>query len=224
MCAYIRNGNPVLNERLDRVARDLVAAAKIRGTDEILIIGHSLGAVLAVDLISRALEIDPDLGRSGPRVAFVSVGSSILKIGLHRGARTFRAAVGRVAAAPGVFWAEYQAVSDVMNFYKTDPIAAMGLDTPRRPVVRVLRFSRMLDPAAYQRMRRNLFRMHCQFVSANDRRATYDYFMLVSGPLSAQKQACSTDGAISALGADGSCRALSGTWQVPQDRATLGAT
>src|SRR5215217_3152723 len=46
----------------------------------------------------------------------------------------------------------------------------------------------MLKPAFYRRMKRNLFRVHCQFVSANDRRAAYDYFMLLCGPLSAENQ------------------------------------
>jgi len=213
--AYIRHETSDLAARLDWVARDLVAAAKDARADEILIVGHSLGAVLAVDVIARALDLNPKLGQSGPRIAFLSVGSSILKIGLHRGARQFRAAVERVAAAPGVFWADYQAVSDVMNFYKTDPIEALRLTAQRRPVVRVVRFSRMLRPAAYRRIRRNFFRLHCQFVSGNDQRAAYDYFMLVCGPLSAIEQSCSVHGAVPAFGSDGSCLAVSEVLGMP---------
>jgi hypothetical protein len=213
--AYIRHESSNLDARLERAARDLVTAARQGEPDEILIVGHSLGAVLAVDVINRALILDSALGQSGPRVAFLSVGSSILKIGLHRGAKRFRAAVERVAAAPGVFWAEYQAVSDVMNFYKTDPIDAMRLTVKYRPVVRVVRFSRMLRPAAYRRIRRNFFRVHCQFVSGNDQRATYDYFMHVCGPLSTMEQANSVDGAVQAIGSDGSWRSVSHASRVP---------
>ncbi len=136
-------------------------------------------------------------------MALLSVGSSILKIGLHRGAKRFRAAAARVARAPQVFWAEYQTLTDVMNFYKTDPIATMGLPAVGRPVVRVVRVSRMLDPVAYRRIRRNLFRVHNQFVSGNTRRAPYDYFMLLCGPLSVERQVRSPDGAASAIGPDG---------------------
>ncbi len=200
---YVRHGDPVLEQRLDRMAQELCAAARAGETDEILVIGHSLGAVLAIDLLDRALRADPELGCTGARVAFLSVGSSVLKIGLHRGARRFHAAVARVASAPGIFWAEYQALTDVMNFYKTEPVAAMGLRVEKHPVVRIVRISHMLDQAAYRRIRRNLFRVHCQFVSGNDRRAPYDFYMLLCGPLSVEQQVRLPDGAASAIGGDG---------------------
>src|SRR5215208_6890188 len=152
-----------------------------------------LGAALAIDLLDRALLIDPKLGEGRTRVSFISVGSSIPKIGLHRAAARFRAAVERVANAPAIFWGEYQTLTDVMNFYKVDPVTDMGLKG-KSPVIRQVRVKAMLDPAAYRRIKRNLFRVHNQFVSANDRRAAYDYFMLLCGPLSAENQARSREG------------------------------
>jgi len=200
---YIRGGDPQLEQRLDRLAQQLAAAASSGKADEILVVGHSLGAVLAIDMLDRALRLNGSLGRKGAPIAFLSVGSSILKIGLHRGAKRFYAAVERVASAPGIFWAEYQALTDVMNFYKTDPVAKMGLTATTHPVVRIVRIKQMLDPAAYRRIRRNLFRVHCQFVSGNDRRAAYDYFMFLCGPLSVREQAGLPEGAASAIGPSG---------------------
>jgi hypothetical protein len=200
---YVRRGHPILDARLDRAANAIVAAARANDADEIVIVGHSLGAVLAVDLVARALTLEPALGRSGPPVALLSVGSSIPKIGLHRAARRFHAALARVARAPGVFWAEYQAIIDVMNFYKTDPVAALGLEPTGKPVVRVVRISRMLDPAYYRRIKRDFFRLHRQFVSGNDRRSAYDYFMLLCGPILVERQVRSPDGAASLIGPDG---------------------
>ena len=93
-----------------------------------------------------------------------------------------------MASASQIFWVEYQALTDVMNFYKTNPVAAMGLQVPGRPVVRIERIRRMVEPARYRRIRRNFFKVHCQFVKGNDRRAAYDYFMLLCGPLSVEDQ------------------------------------
>jgi hypothetical protein len=200
---YVRQGHPVLDQRLEAAAGAIAAALRQGEVDEVVVVGHSLGAVLAVDLIERFLRLDPALGDRGPRLVLLTVGSSILKIGLHRAARRFRAALARVASAPGVFWAEYQALLDVMNFYKTDPVAAAGLTATGRPVVRIVRISRMLDPAYYRRIKRDFFRLHRQFVSGNDRRAAYDYFMLLCGPLSVEDQVRSPEGAASAIGPDG---------------------
>jgi hypothetical protein len=200
---YIRYGNSEIEQRLDRLATELVAAASNFAADEILVIGHSLGAVLAVDLLDRALKLDPALGRNKIPVTFLSVGSSILKIGLHPKAIRFRTTMERVAKSRAIFWGDYQALVDPLNFYKSRPMAEMGLSTEDEPTVRVVRLSQMLDDDMYQRIRLNFFRLHCQFISGNDRRALYDYFMLVCGPVSAKSQTLAPDGAVSMIADDG---------------------
>jgi hypothetical protein len=199
---YVRHGDRAVEAKLDRTARELVDVARKSEADEIVVVGHSLGAALAIDLLDRALKLEPMLGRTGPRVALISVGSSILKIGLHAAAGSFRASAERVASAPGIFWGDYQAISDIMNFYKRDPLAAMGLPARGVPLVRMVRIRHMLDPDIYRRIRYHPLRMHLQFVSGNNLRNAYDYFMLVCGPLSAERQARG-DGARSAIGTDG---------------------
>lgn len=199
---YIRGEETDLGERMERTARALATAAR-GDADEILILGHSLGAVLAVDMLERALRQDPDLGRRGPTIGLATVGSSVLKIGLHRGAGRFRAAVARVAEEPSLAWADYQALRDVMNFYRVDSLPAMKLPPTGKPVMRTVSLRKMLDPAAFRRMRHRLFRLHCQFVSGNDRRAPYDYFMLMLGPIPFQRQALTPEGAAPFIAPDG---------------------
>lgn len=202
---FVRHGDPAVEAKLGRAARELVEVARSGDADEIVVIGHSLGAVLAIELLDRALKLEPMLGQKGLRIALISVGSSILKIGLHSAAKSFRAATERVASAPGIFWGDYQAISDVMNFYKRDPLSAMGLPARGVPLVRMVRIRHMLDSAIYKRIRYRPLRMHLQFVSGNNLRNAYDYFMLVCGPLSAERQARG-DGALSAIGANGALR------------------
>jgi len=180
-----------------------VAAASNSAADEILVIGHSLGAVLAVDFLDRALRLDPTLGRNKTPVTFLSVGSSILKIGLHPKAIRFRTAMERVANSRAIFWGDYQALVDPLNFYKSRPMAEMGLSTENEATVRVVRLSQMLDDDIYRRIRLHFFRLHCQFVSGNDKRTSYDYFMLICGPVSAKSQTLAPDGAVSMIGNDG---------------------
>ena len=201
--AYVRHSDPELERRLDVVADEIIAADAARSFDEILLLGHSLGAVLALDALDRALQRSPNLGSRGPRLALVTAGSSILKIGLHRDARRLRAVLERVSRSAGVVWVEYQALTDVMNFYKTDPVRECGLQPTGRPIIRTVRIRQMLETASYRRICRNFYRVHCQFVSGNERRAAYDYFMLLCGPLSAEQQARSPDGAASEIDDNG---------------------
>lgn len=210
---YIREGDPALADRLQRMAVDLACTSEVDAPDEIVIVAHSLGAVLAIDLIDRAIQAGLGQAEGSARLVLLSVGSSTLKIGLHSGAVRFRAAVARVSAAPTVFWADYQARSDVMNFYGSDPLSVMGLPATGSPLIRSVSIRRMLDPARYPRIRRNWYRMHCQFVRGNDRRAPYDYFMFTCGPFGAEQQARSQDGAMPALDSEGRLSPSSSTTQ-----------
>jgi hypothetical protein len=47
----------------------------------------------------------------------------------------------------------------------------------------ILRFRDMLSPEFFRWLRFHFFRLHYQFIMANDRRARYDYFMLLTGPI-----------------------------------------
>jgi hypothetical protein len=74
--------------------------------------------------------------------------------------------------------------------------------------VRIVRIKQMLEPEIYRRIRRNLFRVHCQFVSANDRRAPYDFYMFLCGPLAAEQQVRLPEGAAAAIESSGALATL----------------
>ena len=60
--------------------------------DELILVGHSTGGGLILDIAARCLAIDPQFaGRSG-RTAVLTVGSTALKLGMHPAARDFRGA------------------------------------------------------------------------------------------------------------------------------------
>lgn len=190
--ALVRGPTAEIEARLDMLAGELA-----QKDGELVIIGHSLGAVLGLHLIEKL-----HARGYGRPIRFASVGSSVLKIGLHGKAERLRHDAGLAARAEQVFWADFQTLNDVMNFYKSEPLAAMGLAAP--PVrTRVVRFRAMVEPDRYRRLERNLFRLHNQFVNANDFRANYDMQMLAFGPFPLESLVESADGAMSLLDANG---------------------
>jgi hypothetical protein len=182
-------GKPTGYERpIEILARRLVAAAHANEVDEVLIIGHSAGGAISPAIVARALEIDPDLGRHGPAVILMTVGSLLPGCALHPKAERVRASIRRIATEPAVRWIDCQARKDVMNFYDLDPVVDLGirLDAERHnPLVWIVRLRDMLSGENYNRRRANYFRMHYQFIMGNDLRAPYDFFMLVCGPVCA---------------------------------------
>jgi len=194
---------PALEQRLDRFARELVRLARETDADEILIDGHSLGAPLSIAVIDRALAIDPQIGCAGKQLHIVSSGSSLLKVALHPAAGWLREAVGRVANSPAVYWVEYQALVDVINVYKVDPVVALGMPATGKPIVKIIRIRHMVEEHTYRRFHLNFLRIHRQAVMGNERRYFYDYYMLCCGPFALRRWVEQPEEAVAAFAADG---------------------
>ncbi len=172
--------------------------------DEIVVDGHSLGAPLSIAVVDRALQLDSQLGRSGRPLHLVSSGSSLLKVALHPAAGWLREAVGRVANTPSLYWVEYQALVDIINVYKVDPVAALGIPATGKPIVKIIRIRLMVEEATYKRFHLNFLRIHRQAVMGNERRYFYDYYMLCCGPIRLTDRVENPDLAVAAFAADGS--------------------
>jgi hypothetical protein len=184
--AYIHRRRPNLDARLDQFANLVVNRARGAAVDEIVIVGHSLGAMLAIDLLDRALANDPGFTRAGPQICLLTVGATIPKITLCRSADQFRSAVARVAAEPAIAWTEIQSRDDAISFYKFDPVSLQRLAGDRlngKPVVRRVQIHDMLQSGTFWRNRLHILRFHYQCVMANEKPAPYDYFLAVCGPV-----------------------------------------
>jgi hypothetical protein len=170
---------------IEACARRVVAAARGQ-VDEIVVVGHSQGGVTSTAVMARALELDPELGRRGPKVVLMTLGSVMPGVALHPSATRMREVIRRLAVEPSLLWIDCQSRKDVMNFWEFDPAEGTGLKLGaqrRNPLIWQLRFKDLLSPDYYQSLRFDLFRLHFQFLKASDRRAPFDYLMLVAGPL-----------------------------------------
>ena len=145
--------------------------------DEIVLVGHSTGGALILDAASRAAE-----KTQNPTFTLLTVGSTALKIGMHPAASGFRQRVSKLFGNTGVRWAEYQCLTDVINFYRTDPARHMNFDASVQPAIRSIRVKQMIDKTIYRRMRGNFFRTHYQFVFGNTKPYHYDFPAICFGP------------------------------------------
>src|SRR5258707_4388218 len=70
ICAhdYIHGRRPDIDARLDRFAETLLARAREGAVDEIVVVGHSLGSMLVLDVLVRALARDAEFGRPGAAI------------------------------------------------------------------------------------------------------------------------------------------------------------
>ncbi|MBI3703220.1 MAG: alpha/beta hydrolase [Rhizobiales bacterium] len=201
---FAHRQRPDWEARMEIFAGEVADAVRASKADEVVIVGHSSGSFLAVDVLDRALARDPQLGKHGPRVRLLTVGANLPIVGFHAPAQWFRDRLARLAVAPDIDWVDYQSRHDIMNFWPFDPIAGHGIaleaDERRNPHVVAISFRDLWIPGDFGRRRWRFFKAHFQFLLANERLgAAYDYYLICCGPLDLLSRALKPLEAIAAM-------------------------
>ncbi|MEM1077080.1 MAG: hypothetical protein AAGI09_01030 [Pseudomonadota bacterium] len=169
-----------LAERLNAFA-DTIADAD---ADEVLVVGHSSGAYLAVSVLAELQRRGE--GTAPVRLALLTLGQVVPMVSALPRADGLRADLAVMGAQETVFWLDVTAPGDGCAFALCDPVAVSGAASPdqRAPLVISARFTQTLAPETWARLRWRFFRLHFQYLCAFDRPGDYDYFRITAGPLS----------------------------------------
>ena len=200
---------PEWDERIDRFAQYLVDVARKSDAEEIVVVGHSSGSFLGTEIVARALKLDPLLGQHGPRIVLLTLGGNYPIVGFHKVSQDFRDHLRQLAVEPSIDWIECQARKDGMNFFQFDPVAGHGIDVGaarRNPTVVAVRFREIIKPEHYNLFRWKFFRVHFQFVMANELPHAYDFFMIVCGPIPLRERMTRPEAALTVVTGDATAR------------------
>jgi hypothetical protein len=206
---FAHRARPEWDQRIDRFAQHLVKVARESDAEEIVIVGHSSGSFLGTEMLARALKLDPALGRHGPRIVLLTIGGNFPIVGFHAVSNDFRDHLRMLAVEPSIDWIDCQSRKDVMNFYPFDPIKGHDIDVGearRNPKIVSVRFRDIIRPEHYNLFRWKFFRVHFQFVMANERPHAYDFFMIVCGPIPLSARMAVPDAALAVATGDPAAR------------------
>src|SRR5665811_2632537 len=96
-----------------------------------------------------------------------------------------------------------------MKFHPIAPIAGHGIDVGaarRNPTIVPVRFREIIKPEHYNLFRWKFFRVHFQFVMANERPHAYDFFMMVYGPIPFRERTACPEAALAVATGDAAAR------------------
>ncbi len=180
---FIRGKRPDAEALMERFAQAVVDRARRERADELILVGHSTGGMLILDIAARCLRIDPDFAGYCGQTTVLTLGSTALKAGLHPAGGKFRERVGLLSRDERIGWTEIQCMTDVINFFRTNPADEMKLRTrPTFAYVREVQVRQMLLDETYRRIKMNPFRVHYQYIFGNSKRYWYDFFQICCGP------------------------------------------
>lgn len=172
-----------LPARLDLLTADILRQLADPEVDEVLLVGFSVGSMLAVSAAARVQQAAP---ARLSRLSLLTLGHCIPLLGLMPKAHAFRQELARLGAGTRIEWIDFSSPTDWGSFALIEPIG-FCVDDPgavrHAPVMASPRFHVMFPPEEYRRIRRDKRRMHMQYLMAGELPAAYDYFAITAGPL-----------------------------------------
>ena len=174
---------PELDARMKEFGT-IIARALQEDVDEVLIVGHSSGAHLAVSIIADLIRAG-HLREDGPKLAFLSLGQVVPMVSFLPRAWRLRSDLAFLSARDDITWVDVSAPGDGCCFALCDPVAVSGVapEGKRWPLVISAAFTQSLSPARWKALRWRFFRLHFQYLCAFDQPGDYDYFQITAGPL-----------------------------------------
>lgn len=181
--AQADGANPPELEARMTAFRLSIRAALSEGFDEVLVVGHSSGAHLAVSILADLLR--EGLPQGAARLGFLSLGQVVPMVSFLPKASRLRGDLHYLSRRDELAWVDVTAPGDGCAFALCDPVAVTGVapEDQHWPLVLSAAFTQTLSPARWKELRWRFFRLHFQYLCAFDRPGDYDYFQITAGPL-----------------------------------------
>lgn len=163
---------------------DHIATSFAEEWDEVLVVGHSSGAHLAISILADLIR-DHRVPSKGPVLGFLSLGQVVPMVSYLPGADRLRADLAFLSVQDRLTWVDVTAPGDGCAFALCDPVAVSGMAGPgkRWPLVLSAAYTQTLSPERWRALRWRFFRLHFQYLCAFDLPGDYDYFRITAGPL-----------------------------------------
>ena len=165
---------PNWDARCDAFAQRIAAAARDDETDEVVVIGHSLGAILAM-LAAHRYAASSATPR---RIALATLGNIIPFYTWIEPGRAAMRAGEELAASPHVEWIDVTSGSDPASACRMGPLVGSGVETRRWDP----EFHRILTPERFRYIRRRPLDFHFQYLKGADEPGGFDLPRLMASP------------------------------------------
>ncbi|MCV2866788.1 hypothetical protein [Defluviimonas sp. WL0075] len=175
---------PALEARLRVFQARIAAALSEEGLEEVLVVGHSSGAHLAISVLADLVRAGR-VPAGGAALSLLTLGHVVPMVAVLPGAGRLRRDLRYLSEREDLTWVDVTAPGDGCTFALCDPVAVVGMATPEKrwPLVLSAAFTQTLSPERWRALRWRFFRLHFQYLCAFDRPGDYDYFRITAGAL-----------------------------------------
>jgi hypothetical protein len=164
---------------------DRIAGALGEDWDEVLVVGHSSGAHLAISVLADLLRSGHRPREGGAVLGFLSLGHVVPMVSFLPNAQRLRGDLAYLSASDALTWVDVTAPGDGCTYALCDPVGVTGVAPAgqRWPLILSAAFTQTLSAERWRALRWRFFRLHFQYLCAFDLPRDYDYFQITAGPL-----------------------------------------
>ena len=165
--------------------RHRIEAALREDIDEVLIVGHSSGAQMAVSIVADIVRLDR-IGDTGPVLSLLTLGQVIPMMSFLPDAKRLRRDLRLLSTCQEITWLDVSAPGDGCSFALVDPVSVSGVSPGKEqqwPLIVSAAFSQTLSAETLAKLKWKFFRLHFQYLCAFEKPGDYDYFAITAGPM-----------------------------------------
>lgn len=173
---YANQKVPDVIEKEKFFERKITEALESGGFDEVILVGHSVGSILAVDMLANIEEKG-----KGKDLTLITIGHCVSGVYVAKGAGWFKAKLAKLADRKA-FWVDVTAVRDLVNFYMINP----AFYKESKPDLSLsARFHKTFDRPFYDSLKWDFYKIHmlylynCQYPNNSD----FNYQKLLKDPM-----------------------------------------
>lgn len=169
-----------IEERINHFSQEIANAVKDEDADEILLISHSVGTILAVSVLARALQKESD---GWQKFGMMTLGECIPLVSFQPNAQSYRDELRQIAQQKDLFWVDYTSPIDGACFPLHDFMKSSGILSENSSAPHYLspRFYKLYDKITYKKLRRDWYTTHFLYITSTQRSDMYDFFAITAG-------------------------------------------
>lgn len=167
---------PDILEREKEFQKKIIAALESNEFDEVVLVGHSVGTVLTVDILA-----DLESQKKAKNLNVITLGHCVSGVYVVKDAHWFREKLASLSNRDA-FWVDVTAARDVVSFFKVNPAF---YEASKPDVTLSARFHRTHKKSVYDKVKWNFYKLHSLYLynCCFPEKSEFNYHKLLTDPM-----------------------------------------
>jgi hypothetical protein len=177
---FAAHQTPSMEARLDALGGLIAAKMGDETLDELIVVGHSSGAMFAGMALARALR---SAHPPATRLGYLTLGQWWPLLTCLPNAQGARQDLATLGQHPGLTWLDVSAATDGCCFAFIDPLRTLDPNaaTQTQPKLASARWHTLFDAGSYAKLKSDRFALHFQYIHAAPKLGDADFYRLTAG-------------------------------------------